>query len=125
MPLFTRELNELADYIGRSNLTIWLHTAAPTNAIPAHGRTTVGGGAYEAGITLTAAQLTAAAMGDIESNVAIAFGTADEAVGTVIAWSAFRGSDAVAHGTLPSTVIGNGDSFSINANTLDFMGSTT
>ena len=34
MPLFTVELNELADRIGRSNLTIRLHTAAPTNGKP-------------------------------------------------------------------------------------------
>ena len=35
MPLFTRELNELADYIGRATWTVFLHTAAPTNTNPA------------------------------------------------------------------------------------------
>ena len=44
MPLFNRELNALADRIGRSDLTFWLHTAAPTNASPMNGRTTAGGG---------------------------------------------------------------------------------
>ena len=34
MPLFTRELNELADRIGRSDLTMRLHTAVPTDAKP-------------------------------------------------------------------------------------------
>ena len=33
MPLFTVELNRLADSIGASDLTIWLHTAAPSDAI--------------------------------------------------------------------------------------------
>ena len=125
MPLFTRELNAIADYIGRANLRIWLHTAAPTNGSPTNGRTSVGGGAYEAGKEITAAQLTAAMNGDIESNIAIAFGTADEAVGTITHWSAVRGADAVGWGTLPSTVMGNGDTFTINSGALDFMGSTT
>ena len=125
MPLFTRELNEVADYIGRSNLTIRLHTAAPTDASPTNGRTTAGGGAYESGATLTAANITAAANGDIENNVAIPFGTADEAVGTVTHWSAYRGADPVCYRSLPTTTIGSGDTFTINANSLDFMGSTT
>ena len=50
MPLFTRELNDLADRIGRSDLTMRLHTAVPTDENPTNGRTTVGGGAYEAGV---------------------------------------------------------------------------
>jgi len=125
MPLFARELNELADYIGRSDLTIWLHTAAPTNDDPDNGRTTVGGGAYESGATLTAANISDAADGDITNKVAIDFGTADEAVGTVVAWSAFRGSDAVAFGTIPSVAIPSGATFQINAQTLDINGSTS
>ena len=47
--LFTRELNDLADRIGRSDLTMRLHTAVPTDGNPTNGRTSVGGGAYEAG----------------------------------------------------------------------------
>ena len=128
MPLFNRELDELApraDYIGRSNLTIRLHTAAPTNGSPTNGRTTVGGGAFEAGATLTAANITVASNGDIENGVAIDFGTADEAVGTVTHWSAYRGNSAVAFGTLPSTAIANGGSFEIDANSLQVNGSTT
>ena len=40
---------------------------------------------------------------------------ADEAVGTVIRLSAFRGADAVGHWPIPTTIIGNGDSYQINA----------
>ena len=57
MPLFTVELNRLADSIGASDLTIWLHTAAPTNANIANGRTSVGGGAYENGLTLASTDI--------------------------------------------------------------------
>ena len=46
MPLFTTELNRLADSIGASTLTIRLHTAAPTDASPTNGRVTAGGGVY-------------------------------------------------------------------------------
>ena len=125
MPLFERELDDLADRIGRSDLTIWLHTSAPTNGSPTKGRTTVGGGAYESGATLAAGNITAASNGDIENNAAIDFGTADEDVGTVTHWSAFRGGVAVGFDTLPATVIASRDSFRIRANTLTFNGSTT
>ena len=125
MPLFNTELNRLADDIGASALTIRLHTAAPTNASPDNGRTTVGGGAYEAGETLAASDITDASAGDIENNVAIDFGTADEDVGTVTHWSAYRGAAAVAFGTLPSTAINDGDTFQINANSLQINGSTS
>ena len=68
MPLFNRELNELADRIGRSNLTVWLHTAAPTNGAPTNARTNVGGGAYEGGATLLATQISNATNGDINNS---------------------------------------------------------
>ena len=125
MPLFVVELNRLADSIGASDLTIWLHTAAPTDASIANGRTTTGGGAYAAGMTLAAAGISAASAGDITNNAAIDFGTATANVGTVTHWSAVRGAAGVAYGTLPSTAINNGDSFQINAQTLDINGSTT
>ena len=125
MPLFTRELNELADRIGRSDLTFWLHTDEPTNASPTNGRTTVGGGGYENGIVISASDISTAANGDIEVDVDIEFGTADDDVGTVTHWSAYRGSDAVAFGTVPNTTIADGDSFKINMNTLDINGSTS
>ena len=125
MPLFDRELNELADRIGRSNLAIWLHTAAPTNGSPTNGRTTVGGGGFASGVTLLATGISNAASGDITNNADINFGQATAVVGTVAWWSALRGADAVAFGTLPSTVIGLNDSFKINAGTLDFNGSTS
>lgn len=125
MPLFDRELNEVADHIGRSNLTIFLHTSAPSNAASTNGRTTAGGGAYQNGAILTAANISDASSGDISNNVAIGFGVATANVGTVTHWSAFRGNDAVAFGTLPNTVIASGDSFSINAGTLQINGSTS
>ena len=34
MRLFVREQNELADRIARSDLTVYLHTAEPTDARP-------------------------------------------------------------------------------------------
>ena len=40
-------------------------------------------------------------------------------------WSAYRGSAPVAFGTVPSTIIANGDSFSINSGTLQINGSTS
>ena len=54
------------------------------------------------------------------------FGTSDEAVGTVTHWSfdPSTGDDG-AYGTLPSTTIGNGDSFEINTGTIQINGSTT
>ena len=60
--------------LGGAELTFWLNTALPTNASPTNGRTTVGGGAYEAGVAITAAQISMAANGDIQVNVAIVFG---------------------------------------------------
>ena len=47
-------------------------------------------------------------------------------LGLVTHWTAIRGANSeVAYGTLPNTNIGNGDSFKINANTVQFNGSTT
>ena len=125
MPLFTTELNELADRIGRSNLTVRLHTAAPSNASPTGGRVSAGGGTYGTGATVTAANISSASNGDVQVTADIDFGTATADVGTVTHWSAYRGTDPVAFGTLPSTTISSGDSFKINANTLDINGSTS
>ena len=125
MPLFTVELNRLADSIGASTLTIRLHTAAPTDGNPTNARITVGGGIYESGFSLTAGNISAAANGDIMNSVAIIFGTADEDVGTVTHWSAYRGNSPVAFGTLPNTAINNGDTFTINSGSIDFNGSSS
>ena len=125
MPLFTTELNGLANSIGASDWTIRLHTAAPTNGSPTNGRTTVGGGGYENGITLDDTDITNASNGDIQNNVAIAFGTADENVGTVTHCSVYRGNTPVGFVTVPSTAINSGDTFTINANTLRINGSTS
>ena len=125
MPLFTRELNAEADYIGRSALTVYLHTALPTDAAPTTGRIAKGGGLYESGVTVPAADMSDAVDGDIQITVALAFGDADEAVGTITHWTAYRSSSAVAFGTLPSTVIANGDSFTIDADSIQFNLATT
>ena len=125
MPLFTRELNDLADRIGRNDLTVRLHTAAPTNASPTNGRVNSGGGLFVSGANLPASGISDAANGDITNDNDIDFGTAVAAAGTVTHWSAYRVSDPVAFGPLPSTVIATGDSFKINAQTLDFNGSTS
>ena len=125
MPLSIVELNRLADSIGASTLTIRLHTAAPTNSSPTNGRTTVGGGAYENGVALAASAISDASGGNIQNSGVIAFGTADEDVGTVAWWSAYRSNVFVAYGTLPSTTINDGDTFSINAGSLDINGSTS
>ena len=125
MPLFNAELNELANRIGRTNLTIRLHTAAPTNANPTNGRVTAGGGVYETGETLASGDVSNAANGDITNDNDIEYGTTTEAAGTVAWWSAYRGNSPVGFGTLPSRVLGSGDTYKINAGTLDFNGSST
>ena len=121
-----RELNELADRIRtvESDLLAAHCRADEHEHIPMVERTRAAG-PYEAGKAVTTANISAASNGDISITADIDFGDADEAVGTVGWWSLVRGSDGVAYGTLPSTVIGNGDSFKINADSLDINGSTT
>ena len=125
MPIFSNELDNAADNMARAG-RVWLHTAAPTNADPTTGRTNRGGGAYETGFAVTAANWSTASNGDVQLDVACDFGSADEAVGTVTHWSfdPTTGDDG-AYGALPNTVIGNGDSFSINTGTIQINGSTT
>lgn len=125
MPLFTVELNRLADDIGASDLTIYLHTAAPSDADNDAGRITAASGGNYDGATLAAANISAASNGDISNSAAISFGTANANVGTVTHWSAFRGSAAVAFGTLTSTTINSGDTFQIAAGALQINGSTS
>ena len=125
MPLFTVRLNDLADYNVRNALTIRLHTAAPSNGSPTNGRTTVGGTGYENGVSVAASNWSVASGGDVDNDNDIEFGTADDDVGTVTHWSAYDGTDPVAYGTLPSTTIADGDTFTINAGSLQFNGSTS
>ena len=63
MPIFSNELDNAADNMARAG-RVWLHTAAPTNADPTTGRTNRGGGAYEAGFAVTAANWSTAANGE-------------------------------------------------------------
>ena len=125
MPLFSVKLNKIADDELALAGTVWLHTAAPTDASPANGRTTVGGGDYEAGQAVTAANWTVAANGDVNISIDLGFGVADEAVGTVGWWSFVTPSENVGYGTLPSRAIGDGDTYKINAGTIQFNGSST
>ena len=127
MPLFVVEQNRIADDIGASALTFRLHTAAPTDSAPTNGRTTatVGGGGYESGVEIAATNISAASNGDIDVDVDIDFGTADEAVGTATHLSAYRGTAPVGFWNITDTTIGDGDSFKINANTLNINGSST
>ena len=125
MRLFVREQNELADRIARSDLTVYLHTAEPTDASPDNGRVIVGGGTYESGATVDSTDISNASGGDISITEDIDFGTADEAAGTVIFAVFERGTDAVGYIALPSTTIGNGDTFTINADSINFNSITS
>ena len=123
MPLFTAELNRLADSIGADPLTVYVHTAAPTDADITSGRVTTGGGPYENGKAVVANQISNAADGDIMITVELDYGEAAANVGTLSHWSAVRGNAGVAWGTLRQTVIERGDTFTINPNTLKLNGS--
>ena len=125
MPLSTIELNRLANSIGASTLTIRLHTAAPSDNNPTNGRINIGGGTYESGYALTAGNISNSVNGDINNSVAIAFGTADDDIGIIRYWSAYRGNAFVAWGTIPNTTVNNGDTFTINSGSMNFNGSTS
>lgn len=126
MPLFSAELNQLADRIQRAAWTVRLHTAAPSDASPDNGLVTVGGGSYESGFAITTAQIDRDADGDLTINVACAFGEADEDVGTVTHYSIKRGTDNVSWDAFASgTTINDGDTFTIPANTIMINGTTT
>ena len=125
MPLFAARIDTMMDTLGAAAMTVYLHTAAPTDSAPTNGRVTGGGTGYTGGQVLAVADISDAASGLIENTAAIAFGTASGAVGTVNHWSAYAAGSPHSYGTLPSTTIGDGDSFTINANTLDFNGSST
>ena len=126
MPLFTTELNRIANDIGQSDLTIYLHTQAPINSNPALGRVTTGGGSYANEATLNSSDITEASNGDIQNRTIIDYGTATANLGTITHWSAYRGGTPIAYGSLPNTAaIVSGDRFQFNANSLRILGSTS
>lgn len=133
MPLFTQELNDLADRIKRSALTCYLHTSAPSDADKDAGKASTGGTNYTNGVAVSAADISRDSDGDLTVTADIDFGAASANVGTVTHWSLWRDTpkatpvdaNAVAFGTLPSTQIDSGDSFKINANSLSINGTTT
>ena len=126
MPLYNEELNALADRIKRSALTCFLHTSAPTNGDTDSGRVTGGGTGYTNGQSVATADISRDTDGDLTVTADIDFGQASSDVGTLTNWSLFRGTSAVAFGTLPgNTTVNNGDSFKINANSLVINGTTS
>ena len=125
MPFFNVELNRIANDIGASDLTIYLHTEAPTDAAPTNGRVTTGGGLYQTGAPLPSTGISDASEGDIHNTVAVAFGESAADIGILVAWSAYRATAPVAYGTLPNTEINTGDTFTMAPNTLLLNGSTT
>ena len=125
MPLFDTEENRLADSIGESDLTIYLHTQSPTNANKVLGRINKGGGKYENGAIVRAADISIAANGDIRVTVLVDFGEADENIGNITHWSGFRGAAPVGFGPTPVTLINAGDRFQINENQIQFNGSSS
>ena len=127
MPLSNTELNRIADDIVSSTLRFYLNTVKPAvSSNGMAGRVTAGGGSFTSGIAVAASGYTTASNGDVNVIAAIDYGTASGGdPGTVIAWTAFRGASFVAVGDVPSTTIADGDSFSINAGSLNLNGSTT
>ena len=131
MAIASREMIELMGRIKRSSLTIRLHKSDPGTA-GTTGRLVAaeGGGSYVSGVTVATAgweNPTSANSFQVSNTAAIEFGQASVtgSAATVTHWSAFRGNDFVAEGTLPNTAINNGDRFQINAGTLIFDGNTT
>ena len=126
MPFFDTELNRLANDTSSADLLVFLHTSAPTNASPANGRITTGGGLYESGATLDSTDITAAANGDVSNSASIPFGTVDENVGLPTHWSTYRNGSPHAFSTLPDDgAVNTGDTYTINAGSMQFNGEST
>lgn len=126
MPFFDTELNRIANDSSSMVLTVFLHTSAPTNLSPANGRITTGGGLYESGASLAAADISASVDGDVSNSAAIAFGTVTANVGLPTHWSTYRGGSPHAFSTLPDDgAVNTGDSFTINSGSMQFNGSST
>ena len=126
MPFFDTELNRLANDTSSLPLTVFLHTSAPTNGTPANGRITTGGGLYASGATLAAADITAAANGDVSNSADIDFGTVTANVGLPTHWSTYRSGSPHAFGTLPDDgQVNTDDTYTINSGSLQFNGNST
>ena len=125
MPFFTIELNRIADDVGMLTSPFACHLVLPTNLAPASGRTTAGGGVYATGQPLPPLTFPLPLMEKSGTPSRFPSVVAIGDVGTVIGWSAFRGAAPVAYTALPATTINSGDSFEIDANSLQINGSTT
>ena len=126
MPFFTARLNAMANALVNDAGVFYLHTAAPTDADPTNGRTSTGGGLFETGIVTAATDWTDASNGDVENSSAFDFGTATADVGTVTHWSYEEGGEPCSWGTLPTTTpVNDGDSYSVNPNSVQLNGSSS
>ena len=125
MPLFNRELDELANRIIRSTLTLYIHTEAPTEADPTAGRVVTGGGDY-LGRAMLSTEFTPATggNGDVTNAEEMEYAKSTVAVGEITHWSLFRGTSAVAYGTLSPVTIGEGTILRIGAGVLKVDGVT-
>ena len=108
MPLSALELNRLADDIVATALRIFIHTGT-VGANGTTNRVTDGGGLFAAGVLVAPAGWTNAAGGDVENVAAVDYGTASGGdPGTIIFWSAFRGTAFVGSGAVTSTTVNDG-----------------
>lgn len=121
MPLFAAELNRIANEVSNADMVAYAHTAAPTDADNDNGRVN------STGIAMDDANWSAASSGDVTYNADVDFGVLDASNQRVVThWSIFRGTAAVAHGALASSItVVAGGTFQINTGTIRLLGSTT
>lgn len=121
MPLFSAELDRIANEVSASDMVAYAHTAAPTDADNDNGRIN------STGIALDDANWSAASAGDVQYDADVDFGVLDSANERVVThWSVFRGNAAVAYGALASSItVVAGGTFKINTGTIRLLGSTT
>ena len=110
MPLFARELDAIADRISMDGMVAYAHTAAPSDGDPDNARIN------STGIAMAAGSWSAASGGDVQFDAVVDFGVLDASNQQVVThWSIFRGTDAVAFGSLASAItVVAGGTFQIN-----------
>ena len=125
MPIFNAELNRIANDISASDLTCYVHTAAPSDGSPTNGR--VPGLSAQ---TLAASSWSAASDGDVAYNQDVAFGEVDSGNERILShWSLYRGSAPVAFGTISgdeaARTVAAGRHFTLNSGTIRINGSSS
>ena len=120
MPLFTTELNRVANAIVDASGVLYVHDAAPTNASPANGR-------RGTGQTIAAGDWSAASGGDVDIEDDQTFGVIDAAnARTLSHWSYYKSGSPVAFGTIsPSVAVTAGGTFTMNGGTVQINGATS